>query len=264
MGAAGFLERYFIEPLYQDAFNPVNTTVYAALFLVLVLLILRVFKRYDVSLDARFYSYFLGFIFLGALLGALGDVRFRGSPFFSTPAIYLGVSVLFLASITAGKLAERRLGVSYSLVPHASAYGVAAYLALRHLPENIELSPVAAILGLAVAPFAVVFLLLKKLGVGFLDSRVNQGVLFAHMLDASSTYLGVTAFGFGEKFFLMGYIIEAAPWGVFPVKALVVLLVLFYIEREDITVRSRDILKAALILLGLAPALRNTFLSVLL
>ncbi len=264
MEVAGFLEKYFIEPLYHDAFNPVNTAVYAVLFLLLVVLVLRVFERYEVSLDARFYSYFLGFILLGSMLGALRDVRFQGTPFLSTPAIYLGASVLLLASITIGKLAERWWGVAYSTVPQVSVYSMVAYLSVRYLPGDINASPLLPILALAVASVLVIYFSIKKLGAGFLDDRVNQGVLLAHMLDASSTYVGVAALGFGEKFFLMGRIIEAAPEAVFPVKAFIVLLVLFFLEKEDLNRRNKDILRAALILLGLAPALRNTFLSVLL
>lgn len=266
MGIHGFLYKYLVEPLYYDTFNPVNTVVYAFLFLFLLFLILRVFDSYKISLDSRFYSYFLGFIFLGSFLGALKDVRFHGSPLLSTPGIYLGLSLLLLGSVILGKLLERRRGFSYSFIPSAAVYSITAYLILSYIPGDVSLAPVVYILSLGIVPGLVLFLLLRKIGVGLLESRVNLGIFFAHMLDASSTYLGVTLFGFSEKFFIMGYVIQAvSPAALFPLKAGLILLVLYYLENEkDLAERNKNIIKAALILLGLAPALRNTFLSVLL
>jgi uncharacterized membrane protein len=266
MGIQGFIYEYLIEPLYYDAFNPVNIFVYAVLFLLLLFLILRVFDRYDVSLDSKFYSYFIGFVFLGAFLGALKDVRFHGSPFLSTPGIYLGLSFLLLGGVIFGKLFEKRVGFSYSLIPAVTVYSITAFLILQYLPRGVDLSPIVYILSLGIILSVIVFFFLRKIGVGLLEGGVNFGIFLAQMLDASSTYLGVTLYGFGEKFFIMGYLIESiSPAALFPVKAALILLVLYYLENEkELRRRNKDLIKAALILLGLAPALRNTFLSVLL
>ncbi len=266
MDIQGLVSEYLVEPLYHDTFNPVNTALYAILFLFLIFLILRVFDRFNVTLDSRFYTYFLGFVFLGAFLGALKDVRFQGSLILSTVGIYFSLSLLLLGSVTIGKLLERGTGVSYSLVPMAAVYSINAYLILRYLPRDISVSPIVYILFLGIIPGLIVYVLFKKLGVALLESRLNLGVFLAHMLDASSTYLGVTLFGFSEKFFIMDYVIKAvSPLALFPVKGALILIVLYYLENEkDLRGLNKDVIKAALILLGLAPALRNTFLSVLL
>lgn len=261
-----FIDKYLIEPLYQDTFNPINTLVYAGLFLLLFIILLRIFKRYGISLDFRFYSYFLGFIFLGALLGALKDVLYQGSPWMSTPGIYFGLSVLFIGSLVTGRILEVRTGIPYSVLPQLVVYIPFIYLFIIYFPVKGVMTSALHILILSLALSLAVYLVLKKAGSNLLENRVNFGVFLAHMLDASSTYLGVTRFGFGEKFFVMGYLIEkVAPEAVFVAKALLVLLVLYFVERDtDLKKMSKDAIKAALILLGMAPALRNTFLSVLL
>jgi uncharacterized membrane protein len=266
MDFQGFFQDYFLQPLYHDAFNPINTTVYAALFLLLIILILRVFERFSISFDSMFYSYFLGFIFLGAFLGALKDMRFQGSLSLSTPGIYFGLSLLFLGSVLIGKVLERRMGISYSYVPQVTVFSFIAYVSFLYIPRSGSLIPGVYAISLGLFSSLLVLFFLKIIRVGLLEGIVNFGVFFAHMLDASSTYLGITRYGFSEKFFITGYIMEAlGPWAIFIVKAILVLLVLYVIEQEgEIRGRNKDAIKAALILLGMAPALRNTFLSVLL
>lgn len=258
-----FIREYLIQPLYEDTFNPVNTLVYAVLFLLLIGLALRVFMKLRISLDARFYTYFLGFIFLGALLGAVKDLRLGGVLLLSTPGIYLMVFLLLLGSAAAGKLLEKTLSMPYHVFPVATAFSASVLLLLRYPPGSVSLAPLlyAAFLSLLAALGALA--VLKSLGSGLLEDRVNLGVLLAHMLDAASTYLGVTRYGFEEKFFLTGYVMQSlTPAAVFPLKAALVLAVLYVLDREQDAYR--DVIKAALLVLGLAPGLRNTFLSMFL
>lgn len=261
MGVQGFIQEYFVEPLYYDTFNPVNTLVYAALFLILILAVLRIFEKLRIKFDGGFYSYFIPFIILGALMGALKDVHYLASPMFSTVGIYALIFILLMGAILAGKILEQGLRVPYYAVPLTAGLAANGLLLANYAPGGAGAAPLFYILGLGILPALGIAVGVRRLGLGFLDKKVNMGVLLAHMLDASSTYLGVAYYGFQEKFFLTGYVMQAtSPASIFLLKAAAVLAVLYILEKGE-DGRMEDALKAAIIVLGLAPAARNTFLS---
>jgi uncharacterized membrane protein len=258
-----FIQEYLIQPLYEDTFNPVNTLVYAVLFLLLIFLTSRIFEKLRITFDSRFYSYFLCFIFLGALLGAVKDLHLGTSLLLSTPGIYFSIFILLLGGVAAGKLLEHALRMPYNVFPIATALSAMVLLILKYPPPSVSLGPLlhAALLG--ILPSLGILAVVRGFRPGFLDGKVNFGVLLAHMLDAASTYLGVTRYGLEEKFFLTGYLMQnLTPAAIFPIKAALVLAVLYILDREQDAYK--DAIKAALLVLGLAPGLRNTFLSMFL
>jgi len=94
----------------------------------------------------------------------------------------------------------------------------------------------------------------------FLDVRFNLMIVYAHMLDASSTYLGVDWFGYYEKHVVPTFLIDLAGTAVvmYPLKLIVLLPALFMIDKAIDDRSLRNLTKLALITLGLAPAVRNT------
>ncbi|MBS3789596.1 MAG: DUF63 family protein [Candidatus Thermoplasmatota archaeon] len=93
---------------------------------------------------------------------------------------------------------------------------------------------------------------------------LNLLICWAHLFDASSTYRGVTAFGYAEKHVLPEFLIEyTGPEILFVVKIVLILVVIYVLDilleedfSEDESLRS--FLKFVIIVLGTAPAVRNT------
>jgi uncharacterized membrane protein len=85
-------------------------------------------------------------------------------------------------------------------------------------------------------------------------------IVYAHMLDASSTYLGVDWFGYYEKHVVPTFLIDLAGTAVvmYPLKLIVLLPAVFMIDKAIDDRSLRNLTKLALITLGLAPAVRNT------
>jgi uncharacterized membrane protein len=105
------------------------------------------------------------------------------------------------------------------------------------------------------------FLMRNKIKqLNFLDNRYNLAILLSHMLDASSTYIGVDWFGYYEKHVVPTYLINLAgsAFVMYPLKLLVLLPVLSIIDQSMEDQSLRNLTKLALITLGLAPAIRNT------
>ena len=95
------------------------------------------------------------------------------------------------------------------------------------------------------------------------DFFLNHGIIVAHLLDASATYVAVTNFGYGE---------QAVPTNLFtslfgtvailfrlkfPAVLCVVLLLDRYLTREEKALKGT--IKFALLILGLALGLRDLF-----
>ena len=94
----------------------------------------------------------------------------------------------------------------------------------------------------------------------FLDKPYNLAILYFHMLDASSTYIGVDWFGYYEKHVVPTLLIDLTGTALvmYPLKLLVLLPVLSILDKSMEEQSLRNLTKLALIILGLAPAIRNT------
>ncbi len=97
-----------------------------------------------------------------------------------------------------------------------------------------------------------------------LSNPLNVLICWAHLFDASSTYRGITAYGYAEKHVLPGFLIEqTGPLVIFAVKIVLILVIIYVLDillEEDFTSNSniRSILKLVIIILGASPAVRNT------
>jgi len=85
-------------------------------------------------------------------------------------------------------------------------------------------------------------------------------ILYAHMLDASSTYVGMDWFGYYEKHVVPTFLIDLVGTAaiMYPLKLLILLPLLKIIDSYIEDPSLRNLTKLTLITLGLAPALRNT------
>jgi uncharacterized membrane protein len=119
----------------------------------------------------------------------------------------------------------------------------------------------AAVFLLGTALTAGLYLLRLHLPwMAFLDDRQNLLIIYAHMLDASSTYIGVDWFSYYEKHVVPTFLIDLTGTAavMFPLKLLILLPVLKLIDRSLEDPSLRNLIKLTLIILGLAPAVRNT------
>lgn len=95
-------------------------------------------------------------------------------------------------------------------------------------------------------------------------SPLNLIIIWAHLFDASSTFRGVTAFGYEEKHVLPAFMMElGGVWMIFVGKLFLIIFAIYILdiefkkelsERKELTV----LLKFVIIVLGLAPGFRNT------
>ena len=260
---ADWIYRYYIHPIiYDTSYNPVDTVTWAVVLGLAILGLVELFRRRHVEIDERVVLSTLPYILAGSSLRVVEDARLVDPPWsylLITPLIFF---LVFL--ITAGSLIliRRLLGEEF----HKSYAAIGFAWTLFNLMllsgvglENGWVIGAVFLLGSVLA----IGLLLSRLAIpslSFLDDRFNLMIIYAHMLDASSTYLGVDWFSYYEKHVVPTFLIDLAGTAavMFPLKLIVLLPALFVIDRAIEDRSLRNLTKLALITLGLAPAVRNT------
>jgi uncharacterized membrane protein len=115
----------------------------------------------------------------------------------------------------------------------------------------------------------LIYIVAKVTGHTIFTQRINVSILFVHLLDASSTFYGMKFLGYYEKHVVPTFLIDLAGTSsiMFPLKLIVFIPVIYILETQfnddEESMNLKDVLKLTIIVLGLAPATRNTVRMVL-
>ncbi len=255
--------KYYIEPIiYDSGYNPVNTVTWAILLGISILGLIKVFRRMDLKMDEHLVLYTLPYVLAGSSLRVIEDagmIKPPASYMLITPLIYFLVFFVTIASLI---LTRKFLGLNFYRIYAAIGllWTFTILAALSTVGVQRPMVPVA-ILFLGTFLTGVIFLLRRPLPqLNFLDNKYNLAILYSHMIDASSTYIGVDCFGYYEKHVVPTYLIDLTGTAaiMYPLKLLVLLPVLSILDQSLEDKSLRNLTKLALIVLGLAPAIRNT------
>ncbi|WP_456474352.1 DUF63 family protein [Candidatus Pyrohabitans sp.] len=240
---------------------------------ILLIIILWLLKRYlftRVDLDRDFMIALIPPIVFAITIRLLADAGvYEKSQWWSvTPGIYvLGVaygSVL----VGTGLFLQERYGIRYWKVVLVLGAVTVPYFLIRLISEMSSpirfFYPVALAAVLTIGVEAVA----RVANLKFLRTSGNQGIIFAHFLDASGTFIGIDYFHFSEEHILPEIIINLAGTALvmIPLKLVVVGAVLYLLEKwrleegEDVYYR---IIKVTIFILGFGPGTRNSLLLTL-
>ncbi len=274
-----FLQQHFIAPILGNGwFNPYNTAGYAILLVIGVWYVYKLLVGKKVKIDFRFFLAVLPFIFWGSSTRVLHDAAVAGAlppglnafyiaPVFPTPGSYFITFGLALAALLASLLVERHLGFPYWKLM-ASAGTVLCIANIIMIPW-VTIVPLVLILGLTALWTALFYPLTRILPEHF--STVSLGILSAHLLDASATFIALSMFGYVEQHVLPRLLIDlVGPISMFPLKILFIVPVLVIMEHYTMSGKGgaspgkgmsglhfRNMLLITVLILGLAPGLRD-------
>lgn len=258
-----FVRRYYIDPIILDtSYNPVDTLTWAIVLGLAVLGLLRLFRRLNIRIDERLVVCTIPYVLAGSSLRVIEDADLVMPPasyLLITPLIFF---LVFFATAACLLLTRRVLGNDfYRGYAALGLIWTAINLALLSSAGFRNAWVIAAVFSLGSALTGVLLILRLRLPwLDFLDDRFNLMILYAHMLDASSTYVGMDWFGYYEKHVVPTFLIDLAGTAaiMYPLKLLILLPLLKIIDSYIEDPSLRNLTKLTLITLGLAPALRNT------
>jgi uncharacterized membrane protein len=270
-----YIYKYFINGIVNDAsYNPVDTVTYAILLGISLFGVLKLLVKIKLEIDTRFIIAVTPYILAGSSLRVLEDSKVFLPPvqyLFVTPLIYFVVFAVTI-SVLSLALALERNGKIKDYHGFFCAAGIAWTLVniaiLLYIGEVKHLDYAIAILTLGILSAGAVYLVSRKFNFAILTDRVNISILFAHLLDASSTYVGMDWLGYYEKHVVPTFFIDIAgnftdhpALVMYPLKLLVFIPVFYMLDSHLDDEKDKKLLplmKLVILVLGLSPAVRNT------
>ncbi|MFH1236995.1 MAG: DUF63 family protein [Candidatus Aenigmatarchaeota archaeon] len=274
-----FISEYFLNPILSNGwFNPVNSLVYGIILVVAVYFVFKLLKRMRVRIDRHFLYAITPFIlwaaitrvlhdaaFAGALKGDIGD--FFSMPVFPTPGSYFITFTLALGVLVIS-LGIQKYAKAIPYWKSMAGIGVALSAIELAIMPKFDIIPVGMILGIT-GLWTLLFFLFHKFSVSLQKKSMlktlkqiftldNSAILSAHMLDASATFVALAFFGYAEQHPLPRTLIEFSnPAAMFLLKLVVLIPVLYIIDRHAEKGEFKNFLKIVIFILGLAPGLRD-------
>lgn len=270
-----YIYKYFINGIVNDAsYNPVDTVTYAILLGISLFCVYRLLVKLKIEIDTRFIIAVTPYILAGSSLRVLEDSRFFLPPvqyLFVTPVIYFVVFAVTISFLLLA-LALERSGKIKDYHGFFCAAGIAWTLAniaiLLYIGEVKHLDYAIAILTLGILSTGTVYFVSRIFNFALLTDRLNISILFAHLLDASSTYVGMDWLGYYEKHVVPTFFIDMAgnftdhpALVMYPLKLLVFVPVFYLLDSQLDDEKDKKLLplmKLVILVLGLSPAVRNT------
>ncbi|MDD1653752.1 MAG: DUF63 family protein [Methanomicrobiales archaeon] len=275
-----FLYKYYIDPIVLgQPYNPVDTLTYALILLVAVYLISRWLVRAGIPVDRDLVLSTLPYVVLGGLLRVVEDTALVPPPWqylLITPLIFFvvfgfTVAVLFLSRFLQEKGVVPRYHPLYAGVGAGACVGVGLLLLWFGLTyTQVDLLILSAILGLALATSLAIMLLLERgFGWQFAADPLYRVLIFAQMLDASATSIGIDLHPLRYvEVHVVGSTLIAltgTAFSMFLLKIVVVIPAIYILTayRKEGNPALWHLILLAMIVVGLAPGVRDTARMVL-
>jgi uncharacterized membrane protein len=285
-----FLQTYFIDPVvYNTGYNVVNTTTYAIILILAVFLTYKLLKLLKVKVDRRFLIGIIPFVALGGVMRAWEDLLeasgltqslvnsiFKNfiiidiagvarNMILISPVIYLTIFIVALASLLIAKGIEKYGKIDY----YKTWFTIGIILDIVILSQ-LRLTGLFAFYAVIFFTVLWVFIILvarevairqKLTRLSALLTTENTFLINVHMFDASTTFVALNYFGYFEQHVLPSALISIfGPAVMYALKLVVVSVVLYYFDKElnkPKDIEKRTFLKIIVLILGLAPGLRN-------
>lgn len=270
-----YIHKYYISGIVTDtSYNPVDTVTYAIFLGISLFGVLKLLEKLKVEIDTRFIIAVTPFVLAGSTLRVIEDSNVFEAPLrylFITPLIYFMIFGVTITVLTVAVTLERKGKIKdfHAFFGYAGIVWTFINLAILLSVREIT-NPVAAasILTLGLISTGIIYLAARSLNFGLLTDKLNISILFTHLLDASSTFIGMSWLNYYEKHVVPTFFIDLAgnftsdpAIVMYPLKLLVFIPVLYMLDNKFEDNNDKKliaIMKLAILVLGLSPAIRNT------
>jgi uncharacterized membrane protein len=243
-----FIHKYFIQPIIKnEGYNPVNTTVYAVVTVLLAYLIFKFLKKLKIKIDKTFVVAISPYILLGSILRVLQDYGVLNSYLFVTPLLFFwGVPIVML--ILLFSLALERFGMQY--FKFMFFVGILA-IPFFILPLKLTNPYAAFLVFILFLPWLIFFKIFKW-------TKENKIVSLIQIFDATTTFVSINFFGYLEQHVLPNLFISFfGSWSFIFVKLAAVVSILFLIDKFSKDKEFNNYLKICIGFIGAFTGIRD-------
>ncbi len=243
-----------------------NTLTFGILLCVILLGILKLLEKLDIEIDQQFMLAVVPYVLVGGVLRVLEDAGTFAPPvnyLFVTPLVQFFVLIVCIIILLA--LARLRQTNKIDAITPMFGYVGITWFVLSTLILLLKTEVVfpwvpVAVMGIATVLTSAVYLTGRRSK--FFNDRFSIFIIWSHLFDASSTHIGVDFLDYLEKHILPALLIELSGTAMvmYPLKLVVVIPILYILNTQfkDTNDRLGNILKLAILMMGLSPGLRNT------
>lgn len=270
-----YIDKYYISGIvYDTSYNIVDTLTYAIVLGISLFWVLKLLGKLKVKVDTRFLISITPYIIAGSSLRVLEDSQFFAPPLkylFVTPLIYFFMFAVTICILAIAMDLERKGKIRdyHTLFGYAGAvwalFNIAALIVYDGIVNPV---PAAAILFLGIGMTGIIYFISRKTNFRLLTDKVNISILFVHILDASSTFVGMDWLNYYEKHVIPTFFIDLAgkftshpSLVMYPLKLIVFIPVLYMLDNDFEAEKDKKLIglmKLTILVLGLSPAVRNT------
>jgi len=236
-------------------YSPQITLFLGVLLVMGTWLVYNYFKKLKLDIDKKFLISVIPWIVLIAIVRVLVDANVYPDIFITTtPGIALFFLAIMLPLFYITKKLEEKTGFEY----WKSMIFFSMLLIIMHLPYLKIRNPEGGLMILGTWSIILTIMyffskLIKKI------PELPFWAIATHFLDASATFVSIQFFGYGEKHFLPELLINmTGPWIMFVLKTIVIIPVLYIIWKYSEDKTLRNFLTIVVLVLGLAPGIRDT------
>lgn len=270
-----YIDKYYISGIvYDTSYNIVDTLTYAIVLGISLFWVLKLLGRLKVQIDTKFLLSITPYVIAGSSLRVLEDSKFFTPPLkylFVTPLIYFFMFAVTISMLAVAMDLERKGKIRdyHTLFGYAGAawalFNIAALIVYDGIVNPV---PAATILFLGIAITGIIYFISLKTNILLLTDKVNISILFTHLLDASSTFIGMDWLNYYEKHVVPTFFIDLAgkftshpSIVMYPLKLIVFIPVLYMLDNDFEAEKDKKLIglmKLTILVLGLSPAVRNT------
>lgn len=258
-GIYQFIKKYYIDSIvHKTGYNPVNTVTWAIILVIAVVLVYRTLRKYDVRFDWKFAAGNIPFILLGSSVRVVEDAGFLQPPvsyFFMTPLIYLIIFLIAFSTLLISlKLRREDYWKHYGSVGLILSFITLLLLFWKLQPINWWIIPATLLIA---AALTIAYSRITSVFYSPMNNILSNSIFYSHMVDGFATFFGIQFLGYWELHVLPRFLIDVfGPWIMIPTKIIVFVAILYVLDSmgED---HMKGFIKFVLIVLGLAPGLRD-------
>jgi uncharacterized membrane protein len=268
-----FINTYYLDPIRGDeGYNTVNTLTWAVVLGICIFGVFKLLEKLEVKITPRFIASVLPFVLAGSSLRVIED---SPAGVFHPPFSYLLITpnIYFLVfAITVGclwiSIRLQKAGLVKDFHLTFAGFGLVWFfvnlITLLHFENMVTPYVPLFVLGAATGLTFTFYLVARHFKSSIFTDPLNLSILMVHLMDASSTYIGIDKLGYFEKHVVPTYLINLTGTALvmYPLKLIIFIGVLYILdtqfEDDERSLNLKVLIKMVILILGLSPATRNT------
>ncbi len=268
-----FVNTYYLDPIRTDSgYNPVNTFTWAVILGICIFGVFKLLKKLEVKMTSRFIASVLPFVLAGSSLRVIEDspaglVHPPFSYLLITPNIYFLVFAITLGCLWISiRLQKAGLVKDFHLT--FASFGLVLFfinlIILLHFQHVVAAYIPLFVIGAGTGLTFAFYLIARRFKSSIFTDPLNLSILLIHLIDASSTYIGIDKLGYFSKHVVPRYLVNLTGTALvmYPLKLIIFIGVIYILdtqfEDDELSLNLKMLIKMVILILGLSTAARDT------